>query len=304
MPQERLISLIIPVYNAEKYLRRCIDSAVNQSYRPLEIVLVDDGSTDGSAAICDDYVSRYPFVKGCHIPNGGASYARKKGLELLNGEYVIFMDSDDFIEPDYVTMLYAALQEQGSVIAACDFIKHGENEKVEIDRKKNLRLLDEKELHERFFRYEFWGFGGKIYLKSVFDNIYFPEATINEDYVVMAQLFHRYKQMAYIDIPLYHYMVHGESLSNTRLSTRMMEEWENKQWCYDFYRTNAPEWSKQAEAQAAETCCKLIAAIGNSSEYSEQKRDMQKFLRKHILSLLCNKHLLIGLKGMVVWRIL
>lgn len=299
-----IVSVIIPIYNAEQFLSRCIDSVLNQSYQSLEIVLMDDGSTDNSIGICDAYEHAFSSIKVYHIPNGGASHARKKGIELCSGEYITFVDSDDIVEPEYVEKLLFALQQQKTPIAACNIIKHYENEEdIHISKEGDLHLLEKKELHVRFFKYEFWGFWGKIYSKSVFDSIYFPTATINEDYVVMAQLFHKYQRIAYIDASLYHYMIHRESLSNQKLSSRMMEEWTNKLWCYHFYRENAKEWEKYAEAQVAETCCKLIAAIGNVKEYNKQKCEMQQFLRKNYISLLCNKHLVWGLKLILVQRI-
>lgn len=300
-----LISVIVPVYNSKDYLSRCIESILGQSYRPLEIILIDDGSVDGSDKICDKYAAGYSFIRTYHIPNGGASQARKKGLSLSAGQYVTFVDSDDWIEYDYVERLAVALQRQKVQIAACDVMKHTEDESFGIARKEGVLLLGEEELHRRFFHYEFWGFYGKIYEKSVFSDIYFPDATINEDYVVMAQLFYKCKCMAYVNIPLYHYITHKESLSNQKLSNRMMDEWTNKLWCYHFYQDHFSEWVKQAEAQTAETCCKLIAAIGDVDEFQDRKREMQLFLRKHYLSLLlCNKHFVWGLKIISLWRII
>lgn len=299
-----LISVIIPVYNVSSYLSRCINSIINQSYPSLEVILIDDGSTDGSGSICDEYEAKHHSVKAVHTSNNGASYARLKGLELACGKYVTFIDSDDWIELDYIEKLYAALVGQGTLIAACDYIKHPEEESPSINRNTQSRLLDTQELHHRFFHYDFWGFWGKIYDKSVFDDIYFPKATINEDYVVMAQLFHKCKRIAYIDIPLYHYVIHGDSLSNSRIPSRMMDEWTNKLWCYRFYRQQAPEWERQAEAQAAETCCKLIGIIHNMDEYKKEKHEMQQFLQQHCWSLWKNREFLWGLKLMIVYRML
>lgn len=298
-----VVSIITPVYNTASYLLRCIDSVLAQTYKNIEVILIDDGSTDGSGRICDDYARKYQNVIVCHIPNGGASLARRKGLELCRGEYVVFVDSDDVVEPDYIEQLWKAMQKHNTQIAACSMIKHKEGEAVVIDKQRDSSLLGYTELHERFFHYEFWGSGGKIYLKSLFDDVYFPEATVNEDYAVMAQLFHKCKRMAFVDIPLYHYLMHEGSLSNQTLSQRMMEEWTNKLWCYNYYKEHSPAWLKHAEAQTAETCCKLIAAIGKEKTYRKEKAEMQSFLRQHFFSLLANKHLVLGLKCMLLLRI-
>lgn len=96
-----LVSIIVPVYNAAKYLRRCVDSLLAQTYDPIEIILVDDGSTDGSAAICDEY-KKDARVRVIHQENHGASAARNAGLDAMCGEYVMFVDSDDYVSPEYV----------------------------------------------------------------------------------------------------------------------------------------------------------------------------------------------------------
>ena len=104
-----IVSVIIPVYNVAKYLRKCLDSVLVQTYSDIEIVLVDDGSTDASGAICNEYAASYSRVCAFHLPNGGANAARKYGLEQSSGEYVYFIDSDDTIEPDTVEQALALM---------------------------------------------------------------------------------------------------------------------------------------------------------------------------------------------------
>ena len=234
------ISVVIPIYNSALYLRRCIDSILGQTLQDMEIVLVDDGSTDDSGVLCDEYAEKYHNIKVYHKRNQGASLARKYGLSKVQGDYVTFVDSDDIVEEDYLERLYNAMKQYGTKIAACDQIKHLEGTDLIVDKSGEVVLLDNQAIHNRFFKYQFWGFWGKIYHRSVFDDIYFPQYTINEDYVVMAQLFDRYKQMAYVPMGLYHYMTHGESLSHQKLSQRMFDEYYNKLWVRDFYTKNNP----------------------------------------------------------------
>ena len=226
---EDLVSIIVPIYNAEKYIISCISCIQKQTYLHLEIILINDGSTDNSLNICQQLQLQDKRIKIINQENKGASIARLEGIKQAKGEYLAFVDSDDIIEPDYIELLVTAIEKHQTLIAACNMVKHNENESPSIIKDKHSRILDEEELHKRFFNYDFWGFPGKLYHKNVFKGIYFPKATINEDYVVMAQLFDKYKQIAYIDIPLYHYLIHhNESLSNTRLSLKMMDEWINK----------------------------------------------------------------------------
>lgn len=296
----KMVSIIIPVYNASQYLLRCIECVCNQTYTDWELMLIDDGSTDGSGDICDDVVENYKKnVHVIHQQNQGASFARRVGIESSSGEWLTFIDSDDMIEDDYLERLYDAMNQYEVKIAACDQIKHQEGMNMIVDKSSDVVLLDDQAIHERFFNYQFWGFGGKIYHKSVFEGIYFPEYTINEDYVVMAQLFDRYKQMAYVPMGLYHYMTHGESLSHQRLSKRMFDEYYNKLWVRDFYKKKNSRYLKNAEAQLTETCIKLTRTVKQEDmkgEYGEVGAEMQHYIKSHIVSILFNSHLKNGLK--------
>ena len=298
-----LISIIIPVYNSTLYLRRCLNSVLKQTLQSFEVVLVDDGSTDDSGAICDEYAEIYLRIKVYHIHNAGASHARKYGLNHMQGEYVTFVDSDDIVEDDYLERLYKAVNQYGVRIAACDQIKHQEGTDLIVDKSGEVMLLDNKAIQDRFFKYQFWGLGGKIYHKSVFEGVYFPEYTINEDYVVMAQLFNLQKQMAYVPMGLYHYMTHGDSLSHQKLSKRMFAEYYNKLWVRDFYAEKNPRYIENAEAQLTETCIKLIRCVSmedKEKNYQKEKGDMQAYLRSNLFSIMFNPYLKMGLKFMLL----
>lgn len=299
-----MISIVVPIYNCSRYLNRCIDCIHHQSYKDWELILVDDGSTDGSGAICDELGRTSGLnVHVIHQPNKGASVARLKGIECSRGDYLTFVDSDDIIEDDYLERLYKVMNQFGVKIAACDQIKHQEGTELIVDKSGKVMLLDEKPIHDRFFNCQFWGFGGKIYHKSVFEGVYFPEYTINEDYVVMAQLFNLQKQMAYVPMGLYHYMTHGDSLSHQKLSKRMFDEYYNKLWVRDFYAEKNPRYLKNAEAQLTETCIKLIRCVSmedKEKNYQKEKGDMQAYLRSNLFSIMYNPFLKMGLKFMVL----
>lgn len=114
-----MISVIIPVYNAEAYLKRCVDSVLNQSYTDIELLLIDDGSTDDSGALCDQYVATYDKIRAFHKKNGGVSSARNLGLDNALGEYVMFLDSDDMMEPGMCALMVDVLQSRGADIVIC-----------------------------------------------------------------------------------------------------------------------------------------------------------------------------------------
>lgn len=133
MCQEKLLSVIVPVYNVEQYLARCIDSILQQSYRNLELILVDDGANDSSGAICDQYAQKDPRVNVIHKENGGLSSARNAGLDAAKGEYVGFVDSDDWIEPGaYAAMIFLMEQQQVPMICGGRYDVDGKTGKKQV----------------------------------------------------------------------------------------------------------------------------------------------------------------------------
>ncbi len=297
-----MISIIVPVYNCKKYVVRLVENVFYQTFHDWELILVDDGSTDGAEHLCDMQADKDSRVRVIHQKNMGASVARRVGIEHAKGEYLMFIDCDDIVEDDYVERLYLSLTENEgahSQIAACDVVKHREDERPVVEKCATPRIMEATELQGRFFHYDFWGFWGKIYHRSVFENVYFPEHTINEDYVVMAQLFHKCRRMVYLPITLYHYMDHGESLSHQKLSKRMFDEYYNKLWVRDFYAQNNPKYLSHAESQLVETCIKLVRCAFQDDKagvYNDIVKPMQTYLRDNLISILLNSYLKIGLK--------
>ena len=148
MEQDYLISIIIPVYNVEKYLRKCLDSIINQTYKKLEIILIDDGSTDNSGKICEEYAKKDDRIIVIHKENAGVSSARNRGIELANGKYIGFIDSDDWIEENMYETLYQNLLQFDVDISMCNysiirnhkktFHKHDLEDGILIDNKKEF----------------------------------------------------------------------------------------------------------------------------------------------------------------------
>lgn len=294
------VSVIVPVYNAAAYLNRCIDGLLAQTYRELEIILVDDGSTDSSGTICDRYAAGNPAVTVYHIPNGGASLARKFGLEHATGEYVSFVDSDDCIDRRYIETLYALIKRYGTRISACNVLRIDSDEDIPDEISGNDTLLAFDELMLRFFKYEFWGFPAKLYKKSVFDAIDFPKATLSEDYFVMSQLFCNERQMAYTSAPLYYYEYHESSLSHLKLSERSFEEFDNVKAVYDSMRSACPRYAAAALSNLVETCVKLLGQIHREKKFADRAAPMKRFIRQNILRIASNRLIYWKLKILAV----
>lgn len=283
-----LISIIVPVYNAAAYLERCFGCLREQSYSNLEFVLVNDGSTDDSGKMCNQIAAEDYRFKVFHIANRGASLARKFGLEQASGEYVSFIDSDDYIGRSYIEQLYDLVQTYGVAISACRVQRVHTGQVTPEQNRGTSTLLKFDELMPRFFKYEFWGFYAKLYRKSIFDTAHFPIATLSEDYFVMSQLFLQERQMAYTDTPLYYYEYHEGSLSHLKLSKRAFEEFDNVKATYELMQAKAPQYAAKALSNVVETCIKLLSMVrrDSSQEFSTLAAPLRKFLRSHFWEIL------------------
>ena len=300
-----LISIIIPVYNAEPYLKRCLESVLKQDYPNIEIVLVNDGSTDGSLAICDKYANDYPNIIRVHDQqNTGASLARKHGIEIAIGEYLMFVDSDDYVSPNYASALYYALKGTSANISVCNMKRLKPEEACDFPEPAKECILAQKELFKRFFKYDFWGYGASCYKKTVFENIIFPEATVNEDYYVKAQMFSKEEKIAHIDTSLYFYEQHTGSLSKQPLSLRALGEFDNALATWKYIKASTPQYSRQALAIASEVACKWLGIlnieINLPTEYISYVNNIKKFLRHQFAAIILNPYFLWKLKIVIL----
>lgn len=210
------ISVIIPIYNAETSLKRCLDSVVNQTYQNLQIILIDDGSKDASSTICDEYAQKDSRIEVVHQINAGVGAARNVGLSLVRGEYIGFVDADDFIELDMYESLLKTLLDYKVDIAACSFfderlnrVKEGDSGMVVCRRvKKQIALF----LRDREFNNYLWN---KLFRASLFDAVQFPELKLCEDLSVLIQLYLHSGKIAQLEQPKYHYTDNPASLTNS-----------------------------------------------------------------------------------------
>ena len=217
-----LVSVIVPVYNVEKYLVRCLDSIVGQTYRNLDIILVNDGSTDGSGEVCRRYAGKDSRIRLFEQENGGLSAARNVGLENMDGEYVVFVDSDDYISLVLVEILLSKLLEFGVEVAACDRIIVGENEddaSMEIYAAGNSsvceRISREKALNpgdERIQKILIPAYN-KVYKRSVFEGIRFDEGKTCEDIFIFHKIYVQVNEVCVVKLKMYAYRQRENSIS-------------------------------------------------------------------------------------------
>lgn len=293
-----LISIIIPIYNSAQYLHRCIESVLAQDYINMEIILIDDGSKDESPIICDEYAIKYENVTVLHIPNGGASLARKKGIEIAKGQYLSFVDSDDYVTKSYISALYTAIQKYQTQIASCQVLIKKANDKITTKPIFNISLLEGEVLMYRFFHYEFWGMPGCLYKCEVLHNLHFPKETLSEDYFIKAQIFIKTPRIAFINYPLYIYEKHNGSLSNTPLSLRAFEELKNTLRVYKIIKQNLPQYTELALKNVVETSIKLLLMDTPTKrlQFSTQYKPIYTFLKTETYNIYKNKYLLRKLK--------
>ncbi len=287
------VSVIVPVYNAERYLRRCIDSILSQTFTDFELILIDDGSSDLSWKICDEYARRYSNVVVFHTENRGASLARKTGIAKAKGEYVAFVDSDDFVRADYLEILYNLIIKYNTRIGACGVyrIKNERDIPSALEVESDCVLVFDT-LMKRFFKYEFWGFWGKMYAKQLFDYVTFPRETVSEDYYVMAQIFLKEKTMPVTDAQLYYYEYHDNSLSHLKISPRSFEEFINVRNTYRLAKQNCPQYKSLALGNVVETCIKLLAQSKHDKvRFVAERNDMISFLKQNFSTILFAKNI-------------
>lgn len=277
------VSIIVPVFNSAPYLRRCIESILGQDFQGTkEIILVDDGSMDGSGAICDEYAASTDCIAVFHVENGGASLARRFGLEKATGEYVSFIDSDDYVSPDYISSLYSLEERFGIGISACRVEYSTAAGESGSQGDSTTVVLEGDGLFHRFFKYEFWGLPGKLYRRSLLLGIPFPQATLSEDYNVMVRLLHASGRMAYFDAPLYHYEKHQGSLSMQVISERCFEEFANVKDVYAFVSSEMPRYEDYALSNVTETAVKLLlASRGQAALYRQGRQELKAFIAAH-----------------------
>jgi glycosyltransferase involved in cell wall biosynthesis len=207
------ISVVVALFNTEKYLRRCVDSVLSQTFTDFELILVDDCSTDGSPAICDEYAQKDARVKVIHNgQNQGSSKARKTGLGEAAGGYVLFVDSDDWIESSMLETMYKKVVDDELDMAYCGFYQNTETEQQEYDIPYSINKIELiKELLAEKFCSAIWY---KLADIKIYKKIIFPTSNIGEDMQISVQMLHYSKKIGYAKVALYHYYIYSDSLSN------------------------------------------------------------------------------------------
>ena len=244
------ISIIIPVYNVEKYLSTCLDSVINQTYQNLEIILVNDGSTDACPKICEVYATKDNRIKVIHKQNGGLSDARNVGLKQTTGNLVSFVDSDDVLALDFYQKLINVLIKNNADIAECGFLKFENESKLneaKIDRHQNVEIYETEKalalLLEGSLSIVVWN---KIYKKKLLEGIEFPVNKINEDEYWTYKIIAKAKKIVKIHDELYFYRQQPTSIMGSSYSIKRLDGLKAHEERLAYLKENYPELEQSA----------------------------------------------------------
>jgi len=253
---QALVSVIVPVYNVEKHLHKCVDSILQQSYKNIEIILVDDGSPDSCPQICDDYTHVDDRVKVIHKQNGGLADARNAGIEIAGGEYISFLDSDDYIAPNMIEHLMNKIDLYDADISFCSLLRVREDTNVNaiFQPAENDITFSGAEAIEWSFTHpipESISACAKLYRLKLFKGtgIRFPVGRISEDVFIMHEIFFSAQRVVYSNQQLYFYLVRYGSISNKGFYKQQLDMIEACLQAIDFVKDNNLPFTQQAYAK-------------------------------------------------------
>ena len=276
-----LISVIVPVYKVEKYLDRCVQSIVDQTYRNLEIILVDDGSPDNCPAICDAWAEKDNRIKVIHKENGGLSDARNAGMAITTGEYIAFVDSDDWVDRSFMETLLDLSVRTGADIAECNFIKtSGSTEARTTSDAVTVCTTEEaleKHIRIEMFKQVVWN---KLYRKNVI-NVVFQKGKYHEDEFWTYQIIANCKKLAHIDRILYFYFQREDSIMGEGYSIKRIDAVEAKLQRNEFIKMYYPNLTCISDADVRFTLIYHGQLALRYVDYRERKQVFNKLKKMY-----------------------
>lgn len=298
-----LVSVIVPVYNVAPYLPRCLKSLTEQTYRNIEIILVDDGSTDASGAICDLWADRDERIRVFHKPNGGLSDARNWGLERAEGAYVCFVDSDDWCGSRYIEIMLGALLETDSDLVECDYVCVEDDAAVipdDQDRYDHQLYTDRDCFHKFLTNVFFVSVCNKLYRRSLLENAPFMLGVYHEDEYWTYRIFSRARRACRLQYTgYYYYQRQGSIVHTTPSCKRLNDAFRAGRERVDYIEAQYPEYASIGYSKMMYTCMYLFG----EAEHIDfpQKHVMQRALVSYSRVML-RKYLTKGQLRREMWR--
>lgn len=289
-----MISILVPVYNVEKYLRRCVDSILAQTYRDYEIILLDDGSTDRSGAICDAYAAEHDCIRVIHQKNAGVSQARNVLLAAARGEFITFLDSDDSLKPKCLETLLRDLRETGADISICSWCEVSEEgicTEITWDRKdEGFRIWTTEEamkhlLYQESIDTNLWG---KLYRREVLKDVVFPVGKAYEDLAVLYQVFLKANGICYRPEALYRYTSNTKGISQSTFAPRRMDLIDNVEVMSADIGNRYPQYRAAAQARLLRAYIHVYLQIPGSAAYEPYRSRVIAGIRKNCFAVARN----------------
>ena len=291
MNQTPLLSVIVPVYRVERFLHKCVDSILAQTYQNLEIILVDDGSPDGCGPICDEYSARDSRVRVIHKKNGGLSDARNAGIELARGNYLAFVDGDDWIEPDAYAAMLSALERWGARLMCA-----GRYDEEDATGEVTLGLCPEKEellsgteTVRRIFRWESLDSSAcdKLFARELFQGIRFPVGRHMEDVPTIYRVVLAAGSAVMLPKPFYHYVHRPQSITTSSFSDKSFHAIESAAMVYEDIRLTHPELEPDARYLLLCSQADVVQNLGledraTRRKYAREYAQYCRGLRRHL----------------------
>ena len=296
-----MVSILVPVYNSEKYLRQCLDSIVNQTYKDLQVVIVDDGSIDNSLSICREYADKYEFIEVYHQGNAGVASARNALLDKAKGDYTIFIDSDDWIEPDMIEGLLHYIAEYDLDIVICGSVSEYNDSATAVDTSYCSPLIDNREeavkkfiLHKEL-NGSLWN---KLVKTSLFHNLRFAkDIWYGEDALMMWQVLQRVNRIGSMPTPYYHYRMNDASISHQTFGPQKMSGHQVWATIYADTCRDWPEYKRVARAAfAISDMWLLFYAALDKYPFDKNISHFQRHVRENIIDILRAQHIKVNKK--------
>lgn len=289
------ISIIVPIYNMETYLERCVDSILKQTYSNLEIILVDDGSSDSSPKMCDQYAVKDPRIKVVHKTNGGLSSARNAGLDNATGDYIGFVDSDDYISTDMYNVLVGRLEESDCDIANAMYVRADENGNTfpsRVPHNTDTEISSEQFVRELMLHTGDVSVCTKLFRAEIFNGIRFPEGKLNEDLLFMLEVFTKVNKVAFAAHVGYYYFVRSGSTSSG-YGKAVIDMVDNSLRAKELVDIAFPNIRTETErfAMYQHMAYLLLVPKSEATKNNAVYKNALRYLRRHALRSIPNKYL-------------
>ena len=288
------ISIVVPIYNVEQYLHQCINSILNQSFNNFELLLINDGSTDNSGKICDEYAKKDLRIKVIHQKNSGVSVARNKGIDMATGEYIGFVDPDDYIDSRMYEILVNKIEEMKADIAICSFSFVKNDEVISHDNGNECKVFNKEKSIEYYFKeklpFDYSFLCNKLFRRGLFDTIRLNAfLSVQEDSEVLIRILNCCSSIIYVSEALYFYYIRVDSLTHSRLTLKQLSVVDSLYEIYDYVQKNLPQFSNYAlNKYLLYYFNQVIEMVKEGKTFNEQYFVFRKKLYKNYFSIIFN----------------